>query len=304
MFNLDENVPPRAPGDPDGSIFAPIVDPRSKDNTNTFPLDGVDIDRVSDADLIQLADTAPLLYQIGTERVLRVSRHLVLKCGGYILPSEVNALELVAAKTSIRVPRVHRSFQVSDSSQRFGTKGYFVMDYIDGENLGDCWKHLTTHQKQDVVTQTVAMIKQLQDLVIPTAGPIGGGPCRGRFFTVYSAGPFSSAADMEAWFNHKLTICKHYNKAPKDLPPFKFTKFVLVHQDISPRNMILDASGQVWLIDWADSGAYPPAFERAALADQPRFPEFNGMMLERLPKQELEEQLQSIAYGLTVASFA
>lgn len=56
---------------------------------------------------------------------------------------------------------------------------------------------------------------------------------------------------MEAWFNHKLTICKHYNHAPADIPPFDFQQFVLVHQDISPRNMILDAAGMVWLVDWA-----------------------------------------------------
>jgi thiamine kinase-like enzyme len=119
------------------------------------------------------------------------------------------------------------------------------------------------------------MIDQLQRVVIPEPGPIGGRPCRGRFFTDYSAGPFKSASEMEGWFNHKLEICKHYRKAPQDTPEFKFTEFVLVHKDISPRNLILDPSGRLWLVDWGHAGAYPPAFEKAAIAWQYWFPEFN-----------------------------
>lgn len=43
-------------------------------------------------------------------------------------------------------------------------------------------------------------------------------------------------------------------------PPFDFQQFVLVHQDISYRNIILDAAGMVWLVGWAHAGAYPRAF--------------------------------------------
>lgn len=90
-----------------------------------------------------------------------------------------------------------------------------------------------------------------------------------------------------------------------DTPRFKFTKYVLVHQDISPRNIILGDSGKVWLVDWADAGAYPIAFEEAALADQRRFPEFTKMALARIPSRPEEvKQLLSIEYALTVASFA
>lgn len=54
---------------------------------------------------------------------------------------------------------------------------------------------------------------------------------------------------MEAWFNHKLDICKSVYKAPKDTLPFYFNKFILTHYDISPRNLILDQYERVWLID-------------------------------------------------------
>ncbi|RAH80812.1 hypothetical protein BO86DRAFT_274124, partial [Aspergillus japonicus CBS 114.51] len=91
---------------------------------------------------------------------------------------------------------------------------------------------------------------------------------RGRFFTHYSAGPFGSVAELEGWFNHKLDICKQVRKAAPNVPAFRFRQLELVHQDISPRNLVLDEAGNVWLVDWADAGAYPPAFETAALLAQ------------------------------------
>lgn len=110
---------------------------------------------------------------------------------------------------------------------------------------------------------------------------------------------------MEAWFNHKLTVSKDFKRAPEDIPPFQFTKFVLVHKDISPRNIILDIAGRVWLLDWGHAGAYPSAFERAAITEQYRFPEFNKMLLEVLPASEPEaRQLWSIGFVLANAFFA
>lgn len=279
--------------------------PKSKDNVEVFPLDGRNLDEFSNDDLIALIEIAPILFQLGATTVVRLSRSLVLKAGGNILPCEAKVLQLVAAKTNIAVPRVHRAFQVPDHSQYFATKGYIVMDYIDGDNLGDRWKHLSNGQKKNMAAQTAKMIDRMQAITLEHAGPFGGGPCRGRFFTDYSAGPFSGGAEMEAWFNHKLTICKHVKQAPNDIPPFRFTKFVIVHQDISPRNLILDKTGRLWLIDWADAGAYLPAFEAAARASQPRFSEFNEMLLSLMPNYSREvNQLQSITYGLTTAALA
>ncbi|KKZ61301.1 hypothetical protein EMCG_04076 [[Emmonsia] crescens] len=96
------------------------------------------------------------------------------------------------------------------------------MDYIYGENLGDCWKQLDTKQKDDVICQAAMIISQLQSIEISSAGPIGGGPCIGILFSDYGAGPFNSGSEMEAWFNHKLEICKHYKKCLQDTSLFNF----------------------------------------------------------------------------------
>ncbi|KAJ5123816.1 uncharacterized protein N7515_007641 [Penicillium bovifimosum] len=166
------------------------------------------------------------------------------------------------------------------------------MDYIDGEPLDGCWGDLSDEQKLDIAKQTAQMIIEMQSIKLLEPGPIGGGPCRGRFFTHYSVGPFKDVSEFEGWFNHKPS-------------PFKFTQFVLTHQDISPRNLILDRTGLVWLVDWADAGSYPPAFEAAALWSQSQFVDFNDMVLSLLPRYPLEEQqLDSIGYGLSIAALA
>lgn len=73
-----------------------------------------------------------MLHKLGATKVVRLSRHLVMKGGGSVLPCEAETLNFVASKTGIRAPRVHRAFQVEDETQYFGTKGYIVMDFIAG----------------------------------------------------------------------------------------------------------------------------------------------------------------------------
>ena len=228
-----------------------------------------------------------------------------MKGGGSVLASEAEMLRLVASRTSIRVPQVHRSFEAKDDTQYFGTSGYIVMDFIQGRPLDECWNNLPLITQVEIASQVAQMIREMQSIDLSQSGPIGGGPCRGLFFTDYSAGPFADEAAMEGWFNHKLDICKHVKKASKETPPFRLTKFVVTHQDISPRNLILDQHGCVWLVDWAYSGAYPPAFESAALSTQHFFKDFNDMVLILIPRYPTEEmQLDSIGYGLTTAALA
>ena len=212
-----------------------------------------------------------------------------------MLPCEEKVLQLVASKSNIRAPRVHRSLHLMDDTKYFST-----MEPLDG-----CWEDLSDEEKMDIARQTAQMIPEMQSLKLLEPGPIGGGPCRGRFFTHYSAGPFKDAAEFEGWFNHKLDICKTYKHALSDIPAFKFTEFVLTHQDVSPRNLILDRNGLVWLVDWADAGSYPPAFETAALRSQPQFIDFNDMVLSLLRRYPLEEQqLGSIGHALSTAALA
>ncbi|OAL55184.1 hypothetical protein IQ07DRAFT_659151 [Pyrenochaeta sp. DS3sAY3a] len=268
-------------GEPD--FWRAKSDPAATDPNTVFPLEGRDILNIPQAKLIAAAATAPALHDLSGNRVSRITRNLVIKSHSYTLPSEANAMILAAKKTSIRVPKVHRSFSVK-STGLYHSMGYIVMDYIDGLSLDRCWNTLAQSTRDDIIEQVADMIVQLQSLELHTPGPLGGGPSQGRWFTPYSVGPFTGALDLQNFFNQRMDKAKCFRRVPKTMPPFDFANstFALTHLDIAPRNLVLDAGGKVWLIDWAHSGAYPPMLEIANLvSEQDRCKDFYEPLLQR-----------------------
>lgn len=116
-------------------------------------------------------------------------------------------MRFTAANTSIRVPKVRRSFNVPGPGI-FETIGYIAMDYVDGTCLADCWNDLSPRIQQNVVLQVAEFIRQLQSVRLNNPGPLGGGPSQGTWFTDYGAGPFTNRQEIENWFNHKLAILR------------------------------------------------------------------------------------------------
>ncbi|KAF2463947.1 uncharacterized protein BDR25DRAFT_272383 [Lindgomyces ingoldianus] len=287
-------------------FWTPVSDPASRDSSTHFPLDDINLDTVSNETLIALLETAPILHKLGGTAVVRLSQNLVLKGGTSVLPSEAENMKLVAESTNIRLPTVYRSFNTADpNGGYYQTRGYIVMDYIHGDCLADRWAHLTHDQRENVVFQIANMVNQLQSHPLDFAGPVGGGPCQGMWFSDYGAGPFKNCDAIEEWFNHKLSVCKRFRQIPDSAPPFVFKRFVFTHQDITPRNIVIDPLGQAWLIDWAFSGSYPEVFEAAAIARQHQFQDFGQLLLQHIPfEAEKVVQLKSIIYGLTTAALA
>lgn len=276
-----------------------MVKAQSQDPNGAFPLDGINLDTVTNETLEDLLGTAPFFHGLGGTRAVRLSKDLVLKGGGSILPCEAEVLNFLASKPGICAPRVHRSFQIDDDTQYFGTRGYIVMDFNDGRALDKCWSGLPPDSQTRIAMQIAEMINEMRSINVSCPGPFEREqfPWRCRFFTDYSAGPFKNVSEMEDWFNHKLEICQHFGRAPKDMLRFQSNIFVLTHQDISPRNIILTRDGQPWLIDWAHAGAYPPVFKSAGLLAQHHFKFFSERVLSlitRFPKEE--DKLDSIMY--------
>ncbi|KAF2462159.1 kinase-like domain-containing protein [Lineolata rhizophorae] len=266
------------------SFFKATSDPTAKDPKTKFPLDGYDILKVPKVELVAAAATAPALHALSSTRVARVSQDLVIKSSHSVLPSEAEAMKMVSQKTSIHLPRVYRSFTIQGTDGIYDSTGYIVMDYVDGCSLTDCWSGLTVREREDIVKQVVDIIRQLQSLRLPKPGPIGGGPSKGTWFSCYGAGPFANRSEFEEYFNQRLEIAKKTGSGGTQghTPPFRFSTFVMTHLDITPRNLILDPKGRLWLIDWGYAGAYPPIFEPATLACQSECPDFNDLVLQRL----------------------
>lgn len=134
-------------------------------------------------------------------------------------------------------------------------------------------------------------------------------PDMGRFFTHYGAGPSPTLSDMEDWHNHKLDVCVNLRRVPPDTPRFQFDRLALTHQDIAPRNIIVEEdTGRLVLIDWSMGGIYPAGFEHAALSHQclgEWDSQFREAVLAELPEgdDKVANQLNKIAYGLTTGAF-
>lgn len=248
-----------------------------------------------ESELAALADTAPALHSLCGTRVARISRDLVIKKAPLTLPSEAEAMRMVAQKTSIRLPQVYRSFTIYGNGGIFDSTGYIVMSYVDGVCLSECWEKLPSDKRESVIGQVVDIVQQLQSLYISVPGPIGGGPSQGKWFSIYGSGPFTDLQDFEDYFNKRLEMAMQTGNASPSTNSFKFSAFVMTHSDITPRNLILDSDGRIHLIDWGYAGAYPPIFEAATIARGSDFEDFDKLVLQQLKyDQQALQQLMSI----------
>ncbi|KAH7265561.1 uncharacterized protein BKA55DRAFT_672390 [Fusarium redolens] len=124
---------------------------------------------------------------------------------------------------------------------------------------------------------------------------------QGPWFTDYGAGPFDTLGELEDWCNHKIDVCVMVKQLPPGTPRFEFKDIVLTHQDLAPRNLVLDKDMKLWVLDWGCAGVYPKGFEQAALQVQAWNKEYAEMVLGKLSDHQsiVIEQLADIAYGLS-----
>jgi hypothetical protein len=92
--------------------------------------------------------------------VVRISRGRVIK--GPCDPTELEALEYVAERTTIPVPKVFRTYH--DHGRL-----YIEMEYIPGMDLQAAWLNglLSQEQKGDIVKMLASYVEQLRSLEPP-----------------------------------------------------------------------------------------------------------------------------------------
>ncbi|KAF2679672.1 phosphotransferase family protein [Lentithecium fluviatile CBS 122367] len=285
------------------SPWVPTADPAARDPSTNFPLDGLhfNIGTMPQDTLLAYGEAAPALHSLGGTRITRLSKTLVMKSGTRVLTSEYETMKYVKATfPEVRLPRVYRFFTTEAVRSNVVCKmGCIIMDYVDGRCLDSCWDQLSPEAQEDIATQVAAVVNQLQTKRCDHPGVIGGGLSRGYWFSDYEAGPFTTKEGFSEWINWKLALGQYFKQAPMDVPPIKFPYFVLIHGDLSPRNLVLDAHDQVWLLDWDCAGVYPPIFEAASVKHQLHFPNFAELLLPLIYNDPAElRQLESCYYGI------
>ncbi|KEY74680.1 hypothetical protein S7711_05433 [Stachybotrys chartarum IBT 7711] len=286
----------------------PSKDPEAFDDLFPFPFNGKDVLSASEEQLLQVYSTAPQIHRHGGIQITRISKDLVIKGGERVSKSESQNMTFARETLGLAVPKVHRVF-TADIPDGFGRtmKAYFIiMDYIPGTTVEDAFACLDRPSKESMVAQVADVIEKMQALTINhlPPGPIGRDldeKFQGPWFTEDGAGPFPTLQALEDWLNHKIDVCDMVYQLPPGTPKFQFQDMVLTHQDIAPRNLILDRNMNVWFVDWGCAGVYPRGFEQVALREQHWHREFADMVLARLSNQHLKlaEQYEAISYALS-----
>lgn len=190
-----------------------------------------------------------------------------MKSGCNVESAEATALELIAEKLDIPVPRLQ-----STSTSPDGTTS-ISMDYVDGHTLSDMWISLSNEEKQAIAEQLRVILSAMRSLQPEdnTISSCGGGPTTDiRRYTIFKGGPFAG----EDAFNDFLA-----SSVLSGTPPILVRKFrqqlrsdhrlVFTHGDIAQHNIIIRDNNVVALLDWQCAGWFPEYWDYVKFFTRP-----------------------------------
>lgn len=282
-----------------------------------------DASRIFRDTVIEALPSSPQIYLAGGTRVVHLSETEVVKYGPDVRLCEARTMQYVRKRSTIRLPRVLDAWSSSEANKRDNPPpfevfweacfeepiSYIVMTYLPGRTLKECWTLLNNDEQHSVARQLSESLHELHSIKVERPGPIGGGVSHGALFTDYGPGPFETVEEMETWFNERLEVCRDFNKVGEWLPSFsgKFSNLVICHMDLHLENMLLDGNGQLWLIDWGCSGAYPEHFETASVTYYGHWPRSMEDMCKNGNAGDDDAEnishLHAIGFALTTGAF-
>ncbi|KAK2764356.1 hypothetical protein FQN54_009050 [Arachnomyces sp. PD_36] len=193
-------------------------------------------------------------------RVVKLSDEIAVKFGYLVTAGEAATQEFAyqhVDRSIVRVPRVYR--HIIEKSNHPMKMGYLFLEYIPGQTLEAL--DLNTAEHRDIIPRIAKIVAHFGEISggqVP--GPLAGSRPQGYLWGDYGAQTsFQSIDDLNAWLNRRLTL----RKLSIDLNPYPL---VLCHMDLCRRNMILDSTGSICLIDWGFSGLYPRFYEFATIS--------------------------------------
>ncbi|KAI1020186.1 hypothetical protein LB503_006225 [Fusarium chuoi] len=144
-----------------------------------------------------------------------------------------------------------------------------VSERVPGVPLVDVWQNMSQAEQASIKEQLRAQIKQMRTLVQPYIGRIDKQPTRNIYNTTFvrHCGPFEDEESFDEWCLARLSGGSFqrwkWKKVLEKQRRKSTGRFVLTHGDLSPRNIMVDASTITGIIDWELSGFYPEYVEYA-----------------------------------------
>lgn len=244
----------------------PKPDPEAR--TGPFPLGERAAAELSRAEILAALPHAPKVYNNGNGitgvRISRIATGVVVKHGSSVHLHESRNMRLVADQTTIRIPKIYDAWQTAYDDDTKVT--YIVMQYVDAHPLYERRNNLSTTIWERINGQLLSDLRQLHKITSPCPGPVGGGVSEGHFFTHYGAGPFSSQAEIEEWFQRRLLVSQEWGKARSDLSfTGDFSHLAMCYMDVHLNNILIDDANNIWIVDWTNAGFCPLFFEFASI---------------------------------------
>lgn len=148
------------------------------------------------------------------------------------------------------------------------------MERIHGSNLHDCWHQLGWLTTFELAFQLRAYTRRMRGLTSSTVGGLATGTTRSIWIEdEYRLPLYASseclAAFLNFWCNFVPPQLRQGGTAfvngyrGASFPPGQ--KLVFTHQDLAPRNMLIDSKNRLWLVDWDFSDWFPIYFEYAGM---------------------------------------
>ncbi|CAG8578544.1 15656_t:CDS:2 [Acaulospora colombiana] len=211
----------------------------------------------SKCELQQAIENAPRIVTDREEATAALSQSLVAKKVADFNAhdrcyDEVFALEH-AKKIGVNVPSVYRIVKGTDSLY------YIIMERIQGKTLEQLWSSIGWFRTLLYSWQLRKIVKRMRESVSVR----GGGLASGRYFSPHLEGMnplvrHISPTHLAEHLNWWLVSCRPTTLTPRhDLVLRPLEHHVFTHQDLAPRNIIVDPQNRLWIVDWGYAGYFP-----------------------------------------------
>jgi aminoglycoside phosphotransferase (APT) family kinase protein len=225
--------------------------------------------------------------------VFKIDATTAVKTGDCVRLAEANSMKFVREHTTIPVPKVYNVYKDQDTGHV-----RIVMEFIEGNRLEDMWDKFDVSQKKIVVEQLHDFFSQLRKIKGPFIGCIDGTACEDQLFTdeLGGYGPYDNESDFNKGI---VTALKRSRQGPwvdvvcEMITSLKNHKIVLTHGDFAPRNILVQGTKVVAVLDWELSGYYPEYWEYVKALWRP--PWETGWIKDKAVDQVLKKYLTELA---------
>ncbi|KAJ8127717.1 hypothetical protein O1611_g5919 [Lasiodiplodia mahajangana] len=228
--------------------------------------------------------------------VYKVDPRTVVKSSKDIRLSEAAAMRFVRNNTNIPVPEVYNAYKDEESGHT-----RIIMEFIEGVELEKAWDTYLATEKESVIAQLRGYMEELRQLRGTFIGSVDGSWCDDHYFDDQRGGygPFIDEDDFNAAIVKALKKGKTQARVDVEmvceifLETMKGHDIVLTHNDFAPRNILVQGSKVVALLDWELAGYYPDYWEYCKAMGRPDWQ--SGWVKERALDKILQPQLKELS---------